>query len=78
MDSKRTIAVRLHSQVAERVKRYCAERGIKQGFFIEKALLEKIERDELAEDLLDFKKHKPTEESAISFEDYLRMRQKHV
>lgn len=72
--NKTTLAVKLDSKVAERVRRYCAERGLKQGFFVEKALREQMERDELNEDLLDLKKHKPDEKSAISFEDYLRLR----
>ena len=74
MADKTTLAVKLDSKVAERMRRYCAERGLKQGFFVEKALIEQIERDELNEDLLDFKKHKSGEKAAISFEDYLRMR----
>lgn len=40
--SKKTIAVRVDSRVAERLRRYCAERGLKQGFFVEKALREQI------------------------------------
>lgn len=75
---KSTLAVRLNSQVAEKVRRYCAARGIKQGFFVEKALLEQMERDEMAEDLLDFKKHRPDEKAAISFEEYMRLRGRHV
>ncbi|OGR81863.1 MAG: hypothetical protein A3J74_09310 [Elusimicrobia bacterium RIFCSPHIGHO2_02_FULL_57_9] len=78
MPTKKSLAVRLNSQVAERMRRYCAERGIKQGFFIEKALLEQIEREELNEDLLDFKKHRSHEKDAISFEEYLRLRRSHV
>ena len=72
--SKITLAVKLDSKVAERVRRYCVERGLKQGFFVEKALLEQIERDELNEDLLDFQKHRPGEKASVSFEDYLRLR----
>lgn len=72
--SKVTLAVKLDSQVAERVRRYCAERGIKQGYFVEKALVEQVEREELNEDLLDFKKNRPSEKASISFEDYLRLR----
>jgi len=71
---KKTIAVKMDSRVAERVKRYCARRGIKQGFFVEKALLEQLEREEMTEDLLDFKKHRADEGLAMSFEEYLRMR----
>ena len=54
--SKATLAVKLDSRVAERVRSYCAERGIKQGFFVEKALKETL--DGLAameEDRLDLR-----------------------
>ncbi len=40
---KTTLAVKLDSRVAERVRSYCAERGIKQGFFVEKALKETLD-----------------------------------
>lgn len=71
---KVTVAVKLDPGVAQRVRRYCAERGIKQGFFVEKALQEQIEREELNEDLLDFKKHQGDENAALSFEEYMRLR----
>ncbi len=64
--AKITLAVKLDSKVAQRVRRYCAERGLKQGFFVQHALLN--------EDLLDFKKHKAGEKAAVSFEDTLRLR----
>lgn len=71
---KTSLAVKITPKVAERMRRYCAERGIKQGFFVEKALVEQLEREELAEDLLDFRKNKSQEAASISFEEYLRMR----
>lgn len=72
--TKYTLAVKIDPKVAERVRRYCAERGLKQGFFVEKALSDQLEREELAEDLLDFRKNRPGEAAAISFEEYLRLR----
>lgn len=72
--TKKTLAVKVDSRVAERVRRYCSGNGIKQGFFVEKALSEQLEREELKEDLLDFKKHKNEEKAAISFEEYLSLR----
>lgn len=64
--SKKTLAVRVDSQVAERLRRYCVERGLKQGFFVEKALREQIERDELSEDLRDRRKGRAQEAAAVS------------
>lgn len=72
--AKYTIAVKVDTRVAERVRRYCAQRGIKQGFFVEKALREQLEREELAQDLLDFRAGRSKEAESISFEDYLRLR----
>ena len=72
--SKSPLGVRISAKVADRMRRYCARRGIKQGFFVEKALEEQLEREELAEDLLDFRKNRSQEGNAVSFEEYLRMR----
>ena len=41
---------------------------------LEKALLERLEKEELNEDLLDFRHNEGAEASAVSFEEYLRMR----
>lgn len=71
---KSTVAVRISAKVADRMRRYCSSRGIKQGFFVEKALEEQLAREELAEDLLDFRKNRSQEAAAIGFEEYLRMR----
>lgn len=72
--SKKTIAVRVDSQVAERLRRYCAERGLKQGFFVEKALREQIERDELSEDLRDLREGRAQESAAVGLKDVLKAR----
>lgn len=71
---KKTIAVRVDSRVAEQLRRYCAERGLKQGFFVEKALREQIEREELSEDLRDLRDGRAQEGAAVRFEDYLKSR----
>ncbi|TBR20940.1 hypothetical protein EPO15_11600 [bacterium] len=72
--SKKTIAVRIDSVVAENLRRYCVERGLKQGFFVEKALREQIERDELSEDLRDLREGRPFEAAAVDLKDYLKGR----
>ena len=69
-----TLAVKVDSRVAQKMRRFCSDHGIKQSFFVEKALEEQVEREELTEDLLDFKKHKSEEKHAVSLQDYLRMR----
>jgi hypothetical protein len=69
---KTTLAVKINYQVADKLKKFCRERGIKYGFFVEKALEERLEREELKEDLLDLKTLRASEKEAISFEDYLK------
>lgn len=71
---KSTLAVKLDTSIINRVKKFCVERGIKYGFFVEKALKEKLEQEELKEDLLDLKTMKGQEKLAVSFEEYLRNR----
>jgi len=72
--SKTTLAVKIDYKVVNRVKLYCSERGIKYGFFVEKALEERLEREELKEDLLDLKTLKGQEKLAIPYENYVTKR----
>jgi hypothetical protein len=72
--SKTTLAVKINCEVASKVKLFCKERGIKYGFFVEKAIEERLEREELKEDLLDLKTLKGQEKTAIPYEDYLKKR----
>ena len=72
--SKTTLAVKVDYKTAERVRKFCRERGIKYGFFVEKALEERLEREELKEDLLDLKTLEGQEKEAIPLEEYLKKR----
>ncbi len=72
--TKTTLAVKVDYTVANKVKRYCRERGIKYGFFVEKALEEHLEREELKEDLLDLKTLGVGEKESIPIEEYLKKR----
>lgn len=71
---KTSYAVKINPQLVKRVKAFCLTHGIKQGFFIEKALEEQLIREELVEDLLDFKNLRAQETDAVSFEEYLKKR----
>ncbi len=68
---KTTLAVKVSSSILNRVKKFCQERGIKYGFFVEKALEERLEREELKEDLLDLKTLRVQEKEAVPLEEYL-------
>ncbi len=72
--TKTTLAVKVDYTVANKVKRFCQERGIKYGFFVEKALEERLEREELKEDLLDLKTLRVWEKESIPIEEYLKKR----
>jgi len=72
--SKTTFAVKVNDKTANKVKKFCKERGIKYGFFVEKALEERLEREELKEDLVDLKTLRSLEKEAISIQDYLKKR----
>ncbi|NIM91458.1 MAG: hypothetical protein GTO17_10980 [Candidatus Aminicenantes bacterium] len=71
---KTTLAVKVNYNVVSRVKKFCRERGIKYGFFVEKALEERLDREELKEDLLDLKILRGQEKEAVSLEEYLAKR----
>ena len=71
-EQKASLAFKIDVQLAERVRSFCRERGVKYGFFIEKALEERLQREELKEDLLDLKVLRPSEKEAVSLEEYLK------
>lgn len=74
--NKISYAVKINPQIVMRVKKFCLKHGLKLGFFVEKALREQLAREELAEDLLDFKNLRSQEKKAIAFEEYLRKRKR--
>ena len=67
-------AVKVNPCLVKKVKEYCVHHGMKQGFFVEKALKEQLEREEFKDDLLDLKNLQSQESNAISFESYLKKR----
>ncbi len=73
-DEKAVLAVKVNYAVAERVKLYCRERGLKYGFFVEKAILEQLAREELKEDLVDLKNLRELEQQAVPLDEYLKKR----
>jgi predicted transcriptional regulator len=72
--SKITFAVKLNESVLDRLKRFCAAHGTKYSFFVEKAIQEKLAAEERREDMLDFKILRHEEETAESFDEYLKGR----
>jgi tRNA U55 pseudouridine synthase TruB len=71
-EQKTTLAVKVNYSVAERIRHFCRERGLKYGFFVEKAMLEQLAREELKEDLVDLKNLRELEQQAVSLNEYLK------
>ena len=74
MMGKTTFAIKINEKIVRDFKVFCKERGIKYSFFVEQAIKEKLEEEELKEDLLDLKTLRQQEKSAVPFEEYLRGR----
>jgi hypothetical protein len=73
-NQKTMFAVKMDDAVVARVKSFCRERGVKYGFFVEKAVVEQMAREELKEDMLDMKNFRDLELQAVSLEEYLKKR----
>jgi hypothetical protein len=71
---KISYAVKVNSRLVRKVKEFCVHHGMKQGFFVEKALREQLDKEEFREDVLDLKNLHHQEVDAISFEEYLKKR----
>ena len=67
-------AIKISPAVKERLKAFCEERGLKQGYFVEKAIEEKLEREETLEDALEFKRWKHELPMARDYEEYIKER----
>jgi hypothetical protein len=71
---KSAYAVKLSPEILEDLKEFCEEKGYKQGSFVEKALREQMEREELKEDIFDLVSLRSQESLARPFRDYDRHR----
>lgn len=69
---KTAFAIKLDSELLKNVKGFCDTHGIKYSFFVEKALKNQLEKEELKEDIFDLKQLVREENEAVPFEEYLR------
>ncbi len=76
MTKKVPYALKISADTRERLKRFCEHRGILQAHFVEQAVLERLDREELIEDALEFKRWKYEEPHKVSFEHYLRSKER--
>ena len=71
MSESKPYCVRLSLVVRERVQQYCTKHGLKQGYFVERAILDKLEKES---DVIELKRLKVDEKQAIPFKEYLKRR----
>lgn len=73
---KSVLSIKIEKSLIQRIKEFCHDHGLKQGFFVEKALIHQLEKEEMAEDIIELKELRHEEKNAISFGDYLKKRKK--
>lgn len=73
---KTTYATKIEKALRDQVRTFCEGRGIKQGFFVEQALREHLEREELLGDLKDLKRYRAQEPLAVELSTYLARRRR--
>ena len=71
---KSVLSIKIEKSLIQQIKEFCQSHGLKQGFFVEKAIKSQLEREELIEDIIELKELGPQEKNAISFDDYLKKR----
>lgn len=71
---KTTYTLKIDAKLRDKVRNFCESHGMKQSFFVEKALQDHLEREELLDDLKDLKRLKPEESLAVDFSTYLARR----
>lgn len=71
---KSVLSIKIEKSLIQQIKEFCQAHGLKQGFFVEKALKSQLDREEMIEDIIDLKELRYQEKDAIPFEDYLKKR----
>ncbi len=72
--AKNAYAFKLDKDLLEEVKAFCELKGYKQSAFVEKALKEKIEQEELKEDIFDLITLRSQEKLARPLKEYHKIR----
>ena len=65
-----SFAAKLPEETILDIRRFCKEKGLKVGAFLDNAIKEKIEREELIEDSNEILKLRFEESSASPLEEY--------
>ena len=70
----RSYVIRISQQTAKKLKGYCKEHRVEIADFVDQALMEKMEREEMAGDAKVFALYRHEEADAIDYLDYLKRR----
>ena len=73
---KSVMSIKIERSLIEKIKDFCRAHGLKQGFFIERALRAQLEKEEMIEDIIELKELRHQEKSAVSFDEYLAKRKR--
>jgi len=71
---KSAYAFKLDKDLLEEVKAFCEDKGYKQSAFVEKALKEKMDQDELKDDIFDLVTLRSQKKLARPYREYLKNR----
>ncbi len=71
---KGVMSIKIEKSLIQKIKDFCNDHGLKQGFFVEKALRSQLEREELTEDIIELKALRSQERLAEDFSEYLKKR----
>jgi predicted transcriptional regulator len=69
---KSVMSIKIEKSLIEKIRDFCQNHGLKQGFFVEKALREQLEREEMAEDIIELKQLRYQEKDAVDLDEYLK------
>ncbi|NQT22527.1 MAG: hypothetical protein HQ579_03710 [Candidatus Omnitrophica bacterium] len=71
---KNVFSIKIERSLIKMIKDFCETHGLKQGFFVEKALRKQLEREEMIEDIIEIKQLRAQEKTAADFSEYLKKR----
>lgn len=71
---KGVMSIKIEKSLIQKIKDFCQSHGLKQGFFVEKALRKQLETEEMAEDIIELKQLRNQEKFAEDFSEYISKR----
>jgi len=71
---KGVLSIKIEKSLIQKIRDFCQMHGLKQGFFVEKALKTQLEKEEIMEDTIELYELRPQEKNAVPFDDYLKKR----